>query len=374
MLTEPVAWIGRDAIASNLQTLNRCVEPSAALCPVVKADAYGHGLDMIIDVVMASKPRMLAVATLQEAMELAVPDMPKLVFRPPLPDESFDVAALTEHCIRLTLWESRQAERLAAAAWKSGVKLPVHVKIDTGMGRMGVRYDGAAGLLSTLSKLSSLRLEGIYTHLATADELDSGFANQQLDRFDDLLGSHRFDAELIHAANSAAAITLPRSHYHMIRCGLATYGISPGPAADSVGVGLQPAMRLEAPLIAVKRLPAGQSIGYGCAYKTKRETIMGLVCVGYADGYLRGYSNKASMIYAGKAVPVIGRVSMDQTAIDLTDASRAEPGDTVVVIDDDPDSPASASALAQAGQTIPYETLSRLGPRIQRRRQQSSRP
>jgi alanine racemase len=213
-----------------------------------------------------------------------------------------------------------------------------------------------------------MRLTGVYTHLASADEADKTAAREQLARFEDVL--HSCDVRepiLRHAANSAALADLPEAHYDMVRPGIALYGCPPSDELHHP-LDLQPALRLTAHLMQVKTVPAGTAVGYGLTCRFDRETRVGLVPVGYGDGYLRSLSGRgATMRIRGCDAPVCGRISMDQTVIDLTDVPAAEVGDEVEILSPDPGAPHSAAALAALAGTIPYELLCRLGDRVRRR-------
>jgi alanine racemase len=282
------------------------------------------------------------------------------------------------------------ADALDRIAARLGTQAPVHVEIDTGMGRMGVPLESAGRLLSHVAGCRHLRLEGVFTHFAEAESAGD-FTRRQLDRFYDTLARFEFGPPestgstddsrvnalaprsggrlLLHAANSAAALAHPGTRLNMVRCGLAIYGYPPGEgdaAADAVAASLRPAMKVVSRLAAVKRLPVGHTVGYGRTWTAARDTVAGVVPVGYEDGYPRSLSNNAVMQVRGRFAPVIGRVSMDQTVVDLTDVPAAAAGDDVVVVSDNPAAPNSLAALAGRAGTIPYELLCRLGNRIRR--------
>jgi alanine racemase len=211
-------------------------------------------------------------------------------------------------------------------------------------------------------------VEAVYTHFATSDEADLTYANQQLASFRDAVGG--IDVLMRHAANTAAIFRLPESHFDMVRPGVGVYGYWPDPIVPPP-VPLRPSLKLVGRLVAVKRVPEGQAVGYGCTFVTQRPSVLGLVPIGYEDGYLRSLSNRAVMtLRAGSdrraMVPVVGRVSMDQTVVDVTDVADVREGEPMVIIDDDPDAPNSVAALARLMNTIPYEVTCNLGRRVHR--------
>jgi alanine racemase len=240
--------------------------------------------------------------------------------------------------------------------------------IDTGMTRSGVSIEKLDALLQTIAAHPALRWVGLCTHFANADDPASDFTNEQAQRF------HRDSARPLaqakvrpirHAANSGAMFFFPKTHFDMVRPGISLYGIDPTgrPCLDRP---LRPAMKWTAPLITIRELKKGAGVGYGQTWHAPRNSRIGLVPVGYADGYLRCFSNRAVMLVHGKPAPVVGRVSMDLTTIDLTDCPQAIVGDEVTILDDDPLSPCSAYKLAEWADTIPYEIFCRIGPRVHR--------
>jgi len=240
------------------------------------------------------------------------------------------------------------------------------VKVDTGMGRSGVLPEAAPALVEAARRERSIRVSGMYTHLATADETDKTFARQQLDtllKTVESCGGH--SGLCLHAANSAATIDLPETHLDMIRPGIAIYGYQPSDEMINK-LPLRPALRLTGRLMQRKTLPAGHKCGYGLTYTFEADTPVGLVPVGYADGYSRRLSNRATMRVRGVDVPVRGRVAMDQVIVDLSAVPNATVGDEVEIISNDPANPHSAENLARLCDTIPYEITTRLGNRARR--------
>lgn len=371
-----VATVSQKAIRENFLLFREQCGPAVKICPAVKANAYGHGVSIVAPVLAEAGADMFAVANLVEADELAgiVPDKPILVFGP-VQGRGAEKAALAKAVkagYRLTIADMAGARVLAETASRQAMTARVHVKIDTGMGRMGALYEPGLELVRFVSKQSNLFLEGLYTHFATADETDLSFTREQLRCFNEFLQSARGvagDVPLIHAANSAAALRLKESHFSMVRPGISIYGYRPSRELCGLKAAqmLRPVMRLESRVVLTKDLPVGHSCGYGRTFRAERPTRIGIVPIGYGDGYQRIFSNRAVMLVGGKVVPVIGRVSMDQTILDLTDQPQVGPGDVVTVISERSNAPNSVEALAELANTIPYEITCLLGRRIARR-------
>jgi alanine racemase len=347
-----VAEVNRAAVRHNVALLRDAVGPGVRVCPVVKANAYGHDVRCVLPAIRDAGVTIVAVATLEEAVEL----------------RRLKWAEAVRRNVTCTVLAVDEAEALGAAARDAGTVAKVHVKLDTGMGRAGRSAQTAADLIAALRAVGGIVIEGVYTHFATADEADLSFVDEQLAAFHDATAG--LGVPVRHAANSAAVFRLPASHFELVRPGLSVYGYWPNPAVEPP-VPLRPTMRVVSWLTDVKRLPPGHSVGYGRTFVTRRDSVIGLVPIGYEDGYLRRLSNRAVMIVrAGTAdaahVPVVGRVSMDQTVVDVTEVREPRAGEPVVVIDDDPAAPNSVRALARLMDTIPYEVTCGLGRRIRR--------
>ena len=363
-----VASISQAALRGNFDLFRKHCGPAVKICPVVKANAYGHEISIVAPVLSQEGADIFAVANIAEANELAeiVPEDEILVFGP-IQAASAEVAEALKSNYHLTVADIGGARALAEAADKAGLVGRVHLKMDTGMGRVGELPTVAHDLIRFVSGQSGLYLAGLYTHFATADELDLSFAREQLSCFNELL-SQAPEVQLIHSANSAAMLAMAESHFTMVRPGISTYGY--WPSRDMAGIevleGLKPILRLDSRIASVKELPAGHTCGYGRTFQAQKPTRIGIVPVGYADGYRRCFSNKAVMLIDRCAVPVIGRVSMDQTIVDLTDQPQVRTGHVVTVISEKRGDPNSVEALAELADTIPHEITCLLGRRIAR--------
>jgi alanine racemase len=367
------AMISESAVEHNLQLLRAHIGENVKMYPAVKADCYGHGLELLLGVI-SKVADGLCVATPSSAMQLRYLgyDGPILLFSSACAfSENIKrqaIAELISADITQTVVDKNDVDILNEVAIDLGVKTLVHLKIDTGMTRAGVIAIAVPKLIDIINKSDGLKLTGIYTHFATADETDLSFAEKQLAIFKDIIAkSDISDDVMLHAANSAAIMRLPNAHLDMVRPGLAVYGYSSCDSRDRC-LSLKPCLRVTAPLIQVKDVPAGSSCGYGLTYTCDKDSRIGRVPIGYGDGYFRCLSNKSTVRINGKDVPLRGRVSMDQIIIDLTDVPNVAVGDEVEIISDDNLSSHSVENLAGLAGTIPYEiTCALRSERIEKR-------
>lgn len=366
------AEISASSVQANLQLLRGSLGNSAKLCAVVKADCYGHGLEVLLPTI-APLVDHLAVATPHEALtirQLGYGGELLAFFSACAFHEASELRELLEELIArqvtLTVVSASEVQAVSQAAMNVGRTARVHVKIDTDMGRSGILWEQAGLLLRLIRGQSHVRLAGAYTHFACADEQDKSVTIQQLENFLNAVeaGGGRGGLTL-HAANSAAAIDMPQTHLDMVRPGIALYGYQPSDEMH-VRLPLRPALRLVGRLMQVKTVPAGSRCGYGLSHTFLRDSRIGLVPVGYGDGYFRCLSNQAQMRVCGSYVPVVGRVSMDQVTVDLSRVPQARVGDAVEILSSDPAAPNSVENLARLAKTIPYELTCRLGRRVRR--------
>jgi alanine racemase len=359
------AEIDLDALRHNVRVL-RALAPTAEVMAVVKGYAYGHGNPPCADAMLQAGASRLGVARVAEALHLreAGIEAPIHVFTEPPPEA---VSALVRHSITPTVYTQAFATALAAAAETVDTTVPVHVKIDTGMHRVGMAPDDVVDALKAIASLGRLRVEGAWSHLAVADVPDHPFTAKQLDLFTDVLGRiERAGFRLLyrHIANSAATVSVPEAHFDIVRCGIAAYGLWPG--AAFVGTAdLRPVMTLKARVNMVKQLPPGDALSYGLKYKLKDHSRVVTVPIGYADGYDRGFSGVADALIGGRRHRVSGTVCMDQFMVDVG-AQDVEVGDVVTLIGRDGGDRVSAEELAGHIGTINYEITSRIGARVPR--------
>ncbi len=375
------AYISRDNLRHNAAALkNRC-ETGTKLCVEVKADAYGHHAKLVVPC-LVDLADMFAVASFEEAEEIYPllqnlryrqdrQDKPVLVHRPLFAGMDVRQIELARACGFHCTVCSRDGLRYAAERLDGSLPpLSAHLKVDTGMGRLGCPDHDAIALLQLIEQNKKFCLRGVYTHFASADEDDLSFTYEQLGLFQKFLADSGLDQRsdiLKHAANTSATLRVPQAHFDMVRCGIGIYGYRDFMKDDTEPVNLLPALRIEATLIQVKNLKAGHSCGYGRAFIAPCDMTIGIVSVGYNDGLLRNLSGRAVLRYGKLYLPVIGRVSMDLTIIDLTLVPNPAEGMKVIVIDDQPDSLCNAAALAKQAGTIPNEILTSVGKRVKRK-------
>ena len=356
------ASISASAVRYNIALVRERIGPDVKLCPVVKDDCYGHGMDVLYPVLVGLVDGF-AVASPHEALALRRRGYKGFVLC--LLSAYFDELEVQDELVRQsitqTVMSTTALASIRAAAERAGATAQVHLKVDTGMGRLGIPVRQTADLVRSINDLADVELTGIYTHFATADEADKTTTLLQIEEFRSIFP--KGGDLVIHAANSAAAMDLLESHFDMIRLGILLYGYHPSDGMVH-GMDLKPCMEVTAKLIAVKHLPKGSRSGYGLTYEYIRDSRVGIVPIGYGDGYFRNLSNQAVVRINGKDAPVRGRVSMDQMTVDVTDIPEAKVGDKVEIISFDPQAPNSVENLARLADTIPYEITCHLGHNI----------
>ena len=362
------ARIDRDAVRANCARLRSELTDGAELCAVVKADGYGHGADASAASALEGGATRLAVATASEAEQIGrrFQHVPLLTMGA-LTDEEVD--AVISAGSELALWREDFRRLVADRARAHGHRARVHVKYDSGMGRLG-NSDPAEvlALARACAEDPSLELVGVWTHLATADELDSAYFDEQLDRFDEVAAAIKaeYPGVIAHAANSAAVLRDKRSHHDMARCGVAIYGLDPF-QRDPADHGLRPALSLCSHVADVTRFPAGASAGYGRRWKAPVDTWVGVIPLGYGDGVRRALTNNAEILVRGRRHPLVGTVSMDNITIDLGPETEVEPGDEAVLIGRQGEEEILAEEVAGRLETINYEVTCAISPRVPRR-------
>jgi len=357
--------IDLDAIAGNVKLLAQAAAPAKILA-VLKADAYGHGMVKVARTVLNNGAAWVGVATLGEAISLrqAGVDAPILVMSY-MPGWQAHEAIM--HDISATIFTPELARAFSQAAQDLNQDALVHVKVDSGMGRLGLLPDEVIPFLQVIN-LPGLRVEGLYTHLATADETDLSYAREQLRRFDALLAdleTANLRPPLVHACNTAGILNLPEGHYDMVRPGIGLYGLPPS-AATALPEGFRPALTFKSTVGQVKTLPPDSPIGYGAIYRTQGEETIAIIPVGYADGFRRTPRTWGEVLVKGQRAPLVGRVSMDQAAINVTHIPNVRQGDEVVLIGQQGEEIISAEEVAANLGTINYEVVSELLARIPR--------
>jgi alanine racemase len=362
-----VARIDLGAVERNCARLRSELATGAALCVVVKADGYGHGAAPCAEAALAGGATWLAVAAAVEAEELRerFAEAPVLTMGALTPDE-LRIALRARSDV--TIWREGFRRLASAEAERLGETVRVHVKCDTGMGRLGeADPDAALALVDACASDPNLELTGFWTHFATADEPESDFFEEQLRRFVTLVDRVRnaHPECVIHAANSAATLREPRSHFDMVRCGIAIYGLDPF-HSDAAERGLEPALSLHSYVADVKRFKAGDSAGYGRRWRAPRDTWVGVIPIGYGDGVRRGLTNNADVLVDGRRHPLVGIVSMDNVTIDLGPDTDIETGAPAVLIGAQGRERITAEEIAGRLDTINYEVTCGISSRVRR--------
>ncbi len=366
--------IDLDRFAANLAAVRGIDGGRREILLVTKADAYGHGAVEIAEAAEREGASHLGVATLHEGIQLrqAGCRLPIVVLSPLLPSEIDEAVA---HDLSPTVSDLAFARALSAAATHAATVVRVHVEIDTGMGRIGVREEEAEEFLVALTALPRLRLASVYTHFPDADAEDLTFAHGQAQRFLALLGrlaARGVRPARIHAANSAGTLNVPEARLDWLRVGLIAYGVMPPNARSALPIA--PIMAFKSRLVQVRSLPAGAPVSYGRTFVTRRPTRLGVVPVGYGHGLSWLMSNRGQMLVSGRRVPIVGRVTMDLTMVDLTDVPAAEVGDEVVLFGDQGDAAIPIGEVAGWSETLAYEVMCTIGKRVTRIYVRGGRP
>lgn len=354
------------AIRDNVRTLVGALSPVTRLFAVVKADGYGHGAVPVARTALAAGANGLAVALAEEGRTLreAGIEAPILVLSPTMRGQ---VGLVAEYGLEPSVFDLGTCQALAQQAQERRTVIRVHLKVDTGMGRVGIPYSGpVVELAGHIARLPGIELFGLMTHLADADHEDQAYTERQWERFLDVIEALRVAGLLppvIHAANSAGALRFPGLQCDLVRAGIALYGLDPYPGSPP----LRKALSLKTRVSMVKRVPAGFTVGYGHTYETRVPTTLASLPIGYADGYPRGLSNRGVALLHGRRVPVVGRVSMDQVVLGLPPDLDAAVDDEVVLLGEQGDDAISAGEWAAWLDTIHYEVVTRIGPRVPRR-------
>jgi alanine racemase len=358
------AWadVDVDAVAHNVGVLRRAAAP-AGVWVVVKADGYGHGAVAVSRAALGAGCAGLCVALTSEGVALrqAGIDAPILILSEQPAEHA---AAIVSHRLTPTVTTIGGVDALAATGSRD---VGVHIKVDTGMHRVGAAPADVAALVAAVERAAPrLRLSGIFTHLAVADEPDNPYTAAQLARFDDVLsGLPSLGDVAIHAANSAGALAHPDARRSFVRAGIAIYGVSPGPGVDELATELRPVLSLRARVSFVKRLAAGSRLSYGLRHELDADANVATVPLGYADGVRRGLSSNGDVLIGGRRRPIIGTVTMDQLMVDCGD-DDVQRGDEVVLLGRQGDESITAEEWASRLGTIGYEVLCGIGPRVPR--------
>jgi alanine racemase len=360
-----IAEIDLSAIASNVHAIRQRVRPAEVMA-VVKANGYGHGAVQVARAALQAGATLLGVALLEEGLALRRHGFtaPILVFGGLFENQ---IDAYLAHDLQMTLYDARLAESISQRARALNKAAAVHVKFDTGMGRVGVTREPLAFIKHVMS-LPGISLQGFYTHLATSDEADLGYAHTQLKRFREIVAAAReygITPRWIHAANSGAILSLPESFFNLVRAGVMMYGYYQSREVMK-SIALQPAMRLSTRVLFVKRVPQGEFISYNRTFQTQRESVLATLPIGYADGFLRRFSNNMHVLIRGLKCPVVGRVCMDQIIVDVSAISDIRVDEEVMLMGRQGKEEISIYDWCERLETIPYEVTCGISPRVPR--------
>jgi alanine racemase len=377
-MPHPLIWAEIDlaAIAHNVRELRRLIGDKVQLMVAVKANAYGHGAVEVARAALESGADQLGVARVEEGVALrrAGIEAPILILGYTPPDNASD---LIEHRLMPTVYALESARAFSAAATAVNRSIAFHIKVDSGMGRLGVPCDALqldisqqpVAAIKAILQLPGLDFQGLCTHFATADHGDKTFAHRQFSRFQALVADLKAAGIAIpikHAANSGAIIDMPETHLDMVRAGISLYGLAPSGEVDLGRIDLRPALALKARIIHLKTVPAGTRISYGGTWTSPSATTIATIPVGYGDGYNRRLSNRGQMLVKGKRTPVVGRVCMDLTMLDVGHIDDVKVGDEAVLIGRQGEEKISADEIAGLLGTINYEVVTALMARVER--------
>lgn len=366
------AEINLTAIQHNLLAITKLLSPDVRIMAAVKANAYGHGIVEVAKVMEENHADYLGVARIEEALVLRESGvgLPILILGYTPPSQ---FPALCDYDITQTIFTLEDAQMISSCALSKGKRAKIHIKIDTGMGRLGMVFDNPERLsmnIERIVKFPHLDVEGIFTHFASADTPDKSSTQHQLNLFTDLLNAlqkKRIEIPLKHAANSAAIMDLPETHLNMVRPGISLYGLYPSPHVLKHKINLIPAMTLKTHIVHLKNVPAGFKVSYGSTYETSRKTTIATVPIGYGDGYNRLLSSRGTMLVSGHRVPVVGRVCMDLTMLDVGEAGTdLKVNDDVVVFGCQGSACVSIDEIAVLLNTINYEIVTSVTSRVKR--------
>lgn len=366
-----IAEIDLDAIASNIREIRSITDKSVQIMGIVKADAYGHGAVEVAKTLLYNGADWLGVAMLDEAVQLRKNNIhvPILILGY-TPEQR--LGELAEYGVISTVFSYDTAKRLSECAQRQGLTAVIHIKLDTGMGRIGFAPNAASyDEIEMIARLPNIEIDGIYTHFSTSDEADKTFTYKQLSMFKEAveaLRSRGMVFKTIHCANSAGVMDFDCDGFgfNMARPGIILYGLYPSGDVAADRLALRPAMSIKTRVSYIKRVPAGSPIGYGRAFITERESVIATVPVGYADGFIRRMSAGGRVIVGGEYAPVVGRVCMDQFMVDITGIDGVEAGDEVILMGKCGKKEITADEIARVLDTISYEVVCMIGKRVPR--------
>ena len=367
------AEINLQAFRHNLQTLRKYLDPQTQIMAVVKADAYGHGAVSCARIAVESgAANYLGAGVIEEGIELRENGLnaPILILGSIFPDEAED---LVRHNLATILCTQSLAQALSKEAEKQDKTVSVHIKVDTGMNRLGISPENLPALLDQVRNLKNLKIEAVSTHFSSADDEDLSVTQAQLEEFQTaltILQKEGVHTPIVHCANTSALFKFPESHFNMVRPGLILYGVLPSPSLrpviDQGENPFQPVMQWKSQIILLKPIAKNQPVSYSGSFTTQRDSLIATLPIGYADGLHRMLSNKMDVLIRGRRAPQVGNICMDMILIDVTDIPDVQAGDEVVIFGRQGDEMISVEELAVKGKTIPYEILCSVSKRVPR--------
>ena len=352
------AWVEIDlnALAHNVRQIKSILSPQAALMAVVKADGYGHGAVIVAQTALQHGATWLAVATLAEGIELRQAGINAPILLLGAINSTAEINMIAQWQLQATICNPQQALIFSDTLNRS---LPVHLKLDTGMSRLGTNWQNALEFVSLVCQLPNLEIAGIYSHFATADDPDKTIMNLQHQRFQEAIAQIKAQGIIpprLHMANSAATLQDPALHYDLVRVGLAIYGLYPASHLKNP-VDLKPVLQVKARVTQVKKIPQGTGISYGYQYICDRDMMIAVVGIGYADGVARNLSNRLQAIIRGQLVSQIGAITMDQLILDVSHLDNLQPGEIVTLLGQEGGHIITADDWANILDTISWEIL-----------------
>lgn len=366
------AYIDLNKLDKNIRALKRLItanQCNAEYMAVVKANAYGHGAVAVSKQAIKSGAKWLAVAMPEEGAQLREAGIKAPILVLGAIDESA-AKLIVEYDLTQTVFSEDIVKLLNELGKKYDKRVPVHIKLDTGMGRIGIRdAKELVHFLEIIKNLPYIDHQGIFTHFATADEKDKNFTQEQFNKFMDMLAmckAHDIDFRYIHAANSAASIEYPNTYFDIVREGIAMYGYYPSTQIDTEKVVISPILEWHSKIVHIKEVETGCSIGYGRTFITDKNMKIATIPVGYADGYNRLLSNTGHVLVRGQKAPILGRICMDQTMIDISHIPGVTKGDDVILIGSQGQNTITADDIAKLCHTISYEILTSISSRVER--------
>jgi alanine racemase len=360
-------FIDHEALRWNLRQIRDKVGPRIKILSMVKADGYGHGAAAISKTLAGAGADSFGVATLEEGVELRRAGIraPVLVLAGAYEDQLDDFFA---HSLTPVVHDLARLNHLEQSVKERGATLDVHLKIDTGMGRLGLVAEEGDAWIDAIKKLTAVKIAGVFSHFSHAENVEGEHTRAQLESFKRVVERLRaagMRPALVHLANSAATITLPAAYFDMVRPGIMLYGVHPSPPMANQ-ISLKPALAWKTRILQLKKVPARTSISYGQTFITERESLIATLPVGYADGYPRLLSNRGEVLVGGRRAGIAGRVCMDLTMVDVTDIRNVKQGDEVVLLGRQSDAEISADQIAAWANTISYEILTSISARVPR--------